>query len=119
MILKAAYFALIGLAETDVITWQGDLQPAINRGRTLNIAWPQQGAGHNIRAWSELLVMERALSPGGAYVTPFDRDVQRQGQRIGELWRETLRYRKNIAYSHEVRQVRESAEWLIVNSLVL
>ena len=54
MILKAAYFSVIGLSETDKITWPGHLQPAIQRGRGLNIAWPNQGAGHNVRAWAEL-----------------------------------------------------------------
>ena len=38
------------------------------------------------------------------------------GQRIGQLWRETLRYHKNRAYLYEVRQVREATEWLLVNS---
>ena len=33
MTLKAAYFALFGLAEEEVITVPGHIQPAINRGR--------------------------------------------------------------------------------------
>jgi hypothetical protein len=52
MTLKAAYFSLFGLTEDDTITLHGHLQPAINRGRAapLFIAWPNQGAGHNVRA---------------------------------------------------------------------
>jgi hypothetical protein len=117
MTLKAAYFSLIGLAETVPITWPGHIQPAINRGRNppFGIAWPTQGAGHNVRAWAELLVAERALSPA-AYPGPFAREVQRCGQRIGQLWRETLRYHQNFAYLYEVRQVREAAEWLLVHA---
>jgi hypothetical protein len=114
MILKAAYFSLLGMGETDVITWGGHLRPAIDRGRLLGIAWPYQGAGHNIRAWAELLVLERASSPATAYAVPFGREVQRQGQLFEPLWRETLRYRKNDAYLYEVRQVREATEWFLV-----
>ena len=50
MTLKAAYFLLVGLTETDQITWQGHLQPAINRGQGMGIVWPKPGAGHNVRA---------------------------------------------------------------------
>lgn len=116
MTLKAAYFALIGLAEPDVITWNAHLQPAIQRGRSMGVAWPPQGAGHNVRAWAELLIGVRALSAVTAWASPFDRDVQRCGQRIEQLWRETLRYHKNVAYWHEMNQVREAAEWLLVHS---
>lgn len=116
MTLKAAYFSLIGLAETYPITWTSDLKPAIDQGRNRGITWPKHGAGHNVRAWAELLVAERNQSATTAYALSFGLEVQRQGQRIGELWRETLRYHKNVAYLHELRQVRESAEWLLVNS---
>src|SRR5580700_8242529 len=50
MVLKAAYFSLNGLPETRNLTWGADLRPAINRGRGLGIAWPNQGEGHNVRA---------------------------------------------------------------------
>lgn len=118
MTLKAAYFSLIGLAEDDVITVPGHIQPAINRGKAapLSIHWPNQGAGHNVRAWAELLVGVRALAPATTYAPAFAAQVQRCGQRIGQLWKETLRYHKNRAYLYEVRQVREAAEWLVVNS---
>ncbi len=119
MTLKAVYFSLIGLAETAVITWKAHLQPAINKGKGMGMAWPAQGAGHNVRAWAELLVGVRALSATTAFVPPFGLEVQRHGQRIEELWRETLRYRKNHAYLYETKQVREAAEWLLVNSDVL
>ena len=119
MILKAAYFAVLGLDEADPILWGEHLLPAIHRGRALGIAWPVPGQGHNVRAWAELLVAERASSAATAYDAPFGREVQRHGQRFEPLWRETLRYRKNRAYRHEVRQVRESAEWFLVQSPAL
>jgi hypothetical protein len=119
MILKAAYFSLTGLPDSSPITWTFNLKPAIMRGQVVfGIAWPNQGAGHNVRAWAELLVAEHALS-AVPYALAFGLEVQRRGQRIGQLWRETLRYHKNFAYFHEVRQVREAVEWLLVNSDVL
>jgi len=78
-----------------------------------------QGAGHNVRAWAELLVVVRALAPATAFAPALAHDVQRRGQRIGQLWSETLRYRKNYAYLYEVRPAREAAEWLLVNSDLL
>jgi hypothetical protein len=119
MILKAAYFAMAGHAEKDTITWPGHLQPAIARGKALGIAWPSQGAGHNVRAWAELLVRVRASTPAMAYATSVGLEVQRCGQRIGELWRETLRYHKNLAYPHEMKRVHKAAEWLLTNSDLL
>jgi hypothetical protein len=117
MLLKAAYFALTGLADTDVITPALNMLPAIQRGRTVfGIAWPHSGQGHNVRAWAELLVAERAATPGAAYPTPLGLEVQTCGQRIGQLWSEALRYHKNRAYLFEVRQVREAAEWLLTNA---
>mgnify|MGYP000119331332 CR=1 FL=1 len=115
MILKAAYFSLSGIAETQRISWPGDLRPAIDRGRAVfHIAWPSAGAGHNVRAWAELLIAERAAT--SAYPRHFALEVQAHGQRIGSYWNETLRYRKNFAYLYEVRMMREAAEWLLVNS---
>ena len=35
---------------------------------------------------------------------------------LGQVWSEGLRYHKNLAYEFEVTQVRESAEWLLVNA---
>src|SRR5688572_25041354 len=111
MTLKAAYFTLTGLAETAPITWRGQIQPAIEHGRGVRqINWPRPGEGHNVRAWAEFLVAERAATPGSAYSPTFGREVQVCGQRIGQLWSETLRCHKNQAYSHELLQVHRAAE---------
>lgn len=97
MILKAAYFQHIGIPERNVLTWRGDILPAIQKGRsTYNIVWPISGQGHNVQAWAELLVAER-INLGIPFPSFFGILVQRQGQRIGQLWREILRYHKNIA----------------------
>jgi hypothetical protein len=62
MILKAAYFSRSRL-DTDPLTMGMDIKPAIDLGISLAIAWPTQGQGHNVRAWAELLIIERNISP--------------------------------------------------------
>jgi len=119
MILKAAYFSLIGVPETQTLGWAADLQPAIVRGRNLGIHWPAQGEGHHVRGWAELLVAERALSPNTVFRPSFALEVQRRGQQIEQFWRETLRYRKNYAYLYEVGCVRQAAEWYLVHAHAL
>lgn len=115
MTLKAAYFSLT-LAETVPLTWPGHIQPAIQHGKTAHgITWPGHGQGHNVRAWAELLVAERASTPGLAYSPADGLQIQTCGQRIGLLWSETLRYHDNLAYPHEVTQVRLATEWLLAN----
>jgi hypothetical protein len=119
MLLKAAYFSALGHGELTTLGWKTEIFPAIERGRKIFlIAWPWAGQGHNVRAWAELLVAERAAL-GNPYPSPFDTDVQTRGQRVGDLWSETLRYHKNVAYFHELRKVRESVEWLLTNEAAL
>jgi hypothetical protein len=120
MTLKAAYFALTGVASATALTLKTDITPAINRGKTTHrIAWATHGQGHDVRSWAELLVLERAALPGKAYPVEIGRHVQLCGQRIGAHWSESLRYHKNVAYEFEMRQVREAAEWLLANSEIL
>jgi hypothetical protein len=119
MILKAAYFALLGRAETAVLT-RADIFAAIQAGRALGIVWRQSGLGHDVRSWAELLVTRRVATPGAAYASPqFGQDVQECGQIIGQLWSEELRYHQNLAYLYEMNQVREAAEWLLAHSSAL
>ena len=115
MTLKAAYFS-ITMGEFDLIEWSPHIQGAINHGKTTHgITWPNPGKGHNVRAWAELLVAERATIAGKVYPADVGRQIQVSGQRVGLLWSETLRYHKNVAYMHEVTQVRLSTEWLLAN----
>jgi hypothetical protein len=117
MTLKAAHFSLTGLLPMTPIT-KMHLKLAIQRGTTLGVAWPTKSY-HDVRGWAELLVAERASTPGKAYQPGFAREVQSCGQQIRELWNETIRYHKNVAYVFEVQQVREASAWLLVNSLDL
>ena len=115
MLIKAAYFSAIGMPETDTITWANHIGPAIIKGRGLAIVWPGNGAGHNVRAWSELLVVERNSS-ATSYPISFSLEIRKHSGRIEQLWSEVLRYHSNIPYRYEMNQVREAAEWLLANS---
>ena len=42
-----------------------------------------------------------------AYAANFGHQVQANGQRMSQLWNETLRYHKNKPYVYEIRQVRQ------------
>jgi len=102
----------------DVITWRQDLQPAIQTARSYAIHWPSQGAGHNLLAWAELLIAYRSHRHQ-AYSPAFCSEFQRKAQQSYQLWRETLRYHKNIAYLFEVRQMEDCTQWFICNDRFL
>jgi hypothetical protein len=121
MILKAAYFSLLGVGDTTALQMSVHITPAIHLGRGLGVVWPHTGQGHNVRAWAELLILERAThpNPGLAYPAEFGEQVQANGQRISQLWNETLRYHKNTPYPFEIVQVREAAEWFLVHAELL
>jgi hypothetical protein len=115
MLIKAGYFSAIGMAERNTITWANDIGPAIVKGRNLKINWPHSGQGHNVRAWSELLIITRNLS-SNPYPRAFSNQFLRHAQRVEKLWSESLRYHCNVPYLHELASVREAAEWFLANS---
>lgn len=115
MSLKAAYFSLT-LAETDPIDWMTHIKPAIDRGRSIHgIVWPSRGAGHNIRAWADLLILERAATAGKSFAPEDELRIQTHGLEISRLWSESFRYHSNLPYQYEVTKVRLAAEWFLIN----
>lgn len=118
--LKAAYFAVLGFDATRPIS-MGDLQAARNAGlMNYQIVWPNHGKFHNVRAWADLQVEHRSRNPGRSYARPgFSDEVRLRGRRIEPLWSETLRYYRNVAYSHEVDRVIKAAGWLMAKSIEL
>jgi hypothetical protein len=112
MILKAAFFEVRGFAENQPII-RRDLQNAL---ATL----PGIGGNpplHHLSLWARALVAYRASTPGLGYADPaFASQVTAKAQALYGLWRETLRYHKNVAYPHEIDQARAAAEWLLTHS---
>ncbi len=119
MTLKAAYFAVIGFAEAQAITL-ADLRAAALNAPGLGVSWPglpHKPRFHDVRAWAELLAATRAAMPGLAYADPtFGNQVVTRSFRLQRLWSEILRYHKNVAYIHEMEQVRDGAAWLLLHS---
>jgi hypothetical protein len=112
MTLKAAFFDVSGFSETQVIR-RSDLRAGL---ATL----PGVGGNpplHHLGLWAQALVTLRAGTPGLAYADPtFGSMVAAKAQSLYGHWRETIRYRKNIAYTHEVVRVRSEAQWLLIHS---
>lgn len=114
MTVKASYFSVIGVPEHQTITI-ADLEAA--RQSAAIVGTPSFKGLHNIEGWARLLVAKRASLPGLTYPIPgFGNLVITAASRIYSLWREILRYHKNIAYEYEVVQVQTAAQWLLANS---
>lgn len=90
------------------------MRNAISRAKTtFSITW--LGGGHEVQGWAELLIAER-LHLNIPHSQDVALKIQSCGKKFRRLWTESLRYHKNVAYSHEMNQVREAAEWLLARS---
>lgn len=116
MILKAAWFELIGFPQDRTITTR-DLHDAADQAKAYGIQ--TFGNLHHLPHWAELLVQHRIHLGRGYSLPALGAEVEEHSQRIYQRWRETLRYKTNRPYASEVRAVRESAQWLLANSLRL
>ncbi len=119
MTIKAAYFAATGFEDGRAITI-GDLRDAVNSRLASTIDWSGQGRLHHVPAWAELLVELRASDPKLVYADPkFGGEIVGMGRRFRRVWSETLRYHENVAYEHEVRRIRDAADWFLGHSSIL
>lgn len=86
ILLKAASFSVIDVGERTPLQMAVHIIPAIQLGRGLGIAWQVGGQGHHVRAWAELLVLERATHPDPAvgYSVEFGDRVQAHALRISQ-----------------------------------
>ena len=119
MLLKASWFAAFGFGPDDRIGLP-DIQAAIKLAPSLGVLWPTPVSAHNIAAWGQSLFRLRSAIAGAGYHDPaIGAGVIDHSARVYELWRETLRYHRNVAYPYEVKAVRRAVEWLVANSLRL
>lgn len=119
MTLKAAYFWLVGFPEAQTIT-VADLRSAAVNGIKLGVSWPGGAKSprlHDLHSWAELILATRTATPGMTYLDPtFPKSMRARTRPLQRLWSEVLRYHKNVAYAHEMQQVREAVEWLLSHS---
>jgi hypothetical protein len=116
MCLKAAWFSLLGFSENQAITFQ-DLRIAAQLAtNNYGVSWPGRNY-HAVFHWAQLLVQPR-IAIRGAYPNPqFPSLLTAHCGRVYDRWREVLRYKKNRAYTFEVRAVAESSHWVLSNQL--
>lgn len=116
MLVKAAYFRLDGHSRGQEISLHNDLRRAVQRGKNEHqVIWPKAHAMHSVRGWAELLILER-VSRNQAFSGVFAQAIQHHSLVIEQHWSVVLRYRKNVAYRHEVERVRTATEWFVINS---
>jgi hypothetical protein len=105
MALKASFFEA-SLYNSRRPIEKLDLHSAKPRAAKLGVAWPPGSDLHDVAAWAELVVAERSNrgTPLGIVAAT---KLIRAAQSLRRLWRVTLRYHANRAYSNEVEQVRQ------------
>jgi hypothetical protein len=115
MRIKAAYFRF------DFRTQGLDPQTVIDPARRnfavsqfAILGLPKKPGPHDVLGWAELLVAKR-VSLAMRYPPTLEREVVNQARLLSERWVETLRYRSNRPYGHEVRTVNEVAAWFDCN----
>lgn len=114
MLLKAAFFAAYGYDDSQEIT-TADLHAARQLARDLGVTGFDNL--HSITGWGQLLVRTRMTVPALRYSTvTFPGEVIGNSQRLYQVWRETLRYLKNVAYPFGVRLARTAAGWLLARA---
>jgi hypothetical protein len=115
MRIKAAYFRF------DFQTQGLDPRTIIDAARR-NLAAGQFAAlglrkkpgQHDVLGWAQLLVARRVIL-AMRYAPILERELVNQSRTLSDRWIETLRYRSNTPYRHEVRNVREVAAWFACN----
>ena len=117
MLVKAAYFHLIGFPENKAISLSNLYQAKTVATGTYGISWT--GNLHNVLHWAELLTQHRIALRRNYADSGFGLQVLDRCQRVYERWREMLRYKKNRAYPFEVNAVCAATQWLLSNALRL
>jgi hypothetical protein len=115
MRIKAAYFRF------DFRTQGLDPRTVIDPARR-NLAAGQFAAlglrnrpgQHDVLGWAQLLVAKRVVLTM-RYAQILERELVNQSRALSDRWIETLRYRSNTPYRHEVRNVSEVAAWFACN----
>ena len=117
MLLKAAYFRMLRFTDTQVIALS-DLSAAVgtsagSQARLLGL--PGTRNYHNLGAWVELIITYRNRSGMPYAELGFAGELADRVDTVHARWTEVIRYHKNTAYAHELRQVRDASAWIMTH----
>ena len=115
MLLKAAYFRLIGYGDADPIDFVAMRNAVGESPASMASSLGLTGTRnlHDISAWSALIVAFRA-SRLLLYPDPeFEATLTAHVAVVHDRWSETIRYHKNVAYRHELDRVGAACEWVM------
>lgn len=109
MLLKGAYFRLVGFGDNDVIQ-VADMYVARNRAlNVFGVSWP--GNLHDLSGWSALLIEEHDLL-GRPLRADLRMNLNAHISRVNVNWREDLRYHPNRPSRREFERVLDAVTWL-------
>jgi hypothetical protein len=110
MLLKAAYFRLVGKGPNDSVT-MADIQNGKHYANTtLGLGWATNL--HDLTRWGQLLIEDRKYRHL-PYAAAFARSLTARLQRIYLNWREHLRYHANRPHQGEVATTLQAVFWLL------
>jgi len=116
MTLKAAYFQAVGFPASQRIV-NADLKSARNTATGWQIQFRNY---HDLHCWGQLLVETHIRSPiMGHSRGGMGSQVLAHTKSLDQVWRETIRYHKNVAYPHEANRMLSGVDWLLTHSLDL
>ena len=110
MLLKAAYFRLVGYGLNQTITVQ-HMQTA-KAYAVKNLHCPWYGNLHDLRGWQSLLTEERRVR-AVPYDGLFSRSLNAYVTRLALNWSEGLRYHAMQPYRGELRTCVRAVIWLM------
>jgi hypothetical protein len=111
MAVKSAVLSVDGFSPRQPVTLP-DLRRLVAFGRA-QYGLPQPRNLHDYTFWSLFLVQHRVAlaQPYGNPKTA--QEIIRRSHETYSRWRETLRYRTNSPYGHEVARVYDNARWFL------
>jgi len=115
MLLKAAYFRLLGFAVDRAIS-PSDREQA--RGEYGKLGLVQKLGQHDLTGWAQLLVAKR-YDLRTPHTPGVDRQIVNQAQTIYDHWLETMRYHSTRVYRQEFESVRDAVLWFHKNERIL
>lgn len=115
--VKSAVLTVDGFSPRQPVTLQ-DLRRLVAFGRA-QYGLPQPRNLHDYTFWSLFLVQHRVARARPYGIPGTGQEIIRRSHETYCRWRETLRYRINNPYGHEVARVYDNAQWFLTKIDIL